>query len=101
MGVPPKPPTRDPDGPAGPSLAATLVELSRRAGKPLWIPPDVAGLCCSTPWKSKAYHQGHTYMAQAVADALWEAVAESGFAPVTDDGLAFRLADLSDAQLAI
>jgi len=23
-------------------------------GKPLWIPSDVAGLCCSTPWKSKA-----------------------------------------------
>src|SRR5258708_14033543 len=49
---------RDPAGPASPSLAETFVSLSRRAGKPLWIPPDVAGLCCSTPWKSKAYRQG-------------------------------------------
>src|SRR5580704_14592735 len=62
---------RDPAGPAAPSLAETVVSLSRRAGKPLWIPPDVAGLCCSTPWRSKGLQQGHEYMAQAVADALW------------------------------
>ena len=49
---------RDPAGPAAPSLAETFVTLSRRAGKPLWIPPDVAGLCCSTPWRSKGYHAG-------------------------------------------
>ncbi|HEX3523126.1 MAG TPA: hypothetical protein VHT52_13685, partial [Stellaceae bacterium] len=35
---------RDPDGPASPSLPEALVTLSERAGKPLWIPPDVAGL---------------------------------------------------------
>ena len=62
---------RDPAGPAAPSLAEALVSLSRRAGKPLWIPPDVAGLCCSTPWRSKGLRQGHKYMAHAVADALW------------------------------
>jgi nicotinamidase-related amidase len=49
---------RDPAGPAPPSLAETFVTLSRRAGKPLWIPPDVADLCCSTPWRSKGYHPG-------------------------------------------
>jgi D-lactate dehydrogenase len=61
---------RDPDGPASPSLPEALVILSRRAGKPLWIPPDVAGLCCSTPMKSKGYPQGHGLMAKAVAEAM-------------------------------
>jgi D-lactate dehydrogenase len=75
---------RDPAGPAAPSLAETFVSLSRRAGKPLWIPPDVAGLCCSTPWKSKGYRQGHKYMAQAVADALWR-WSDGGTLPIVVD----------------
>src|SRR5258705_3561806 len=75
---------RDPAGPAAPSLADTLVSLSRRAGKPLWIPPDVAGLCCTTPWKSKGYRQGHKYMAQAVADALWR-WSDGGALPIVVD----------------
>src|SRR6201991_1659572 len=54
---------RDPAGPAAPSLPETFVSLSKRAGKPLWIPPDVGGLCCTTPWKSKGYRQGQNYMA--------------------------------------
>src|SRR6201987_3133800 len=33
---------RDPDSPAWPSLPEAFVTLSERAGKPLWIPPDVA-----------------------------------------------------------
>ena len=81
---------RDPDGPAGPSLAETFVSLSRRAGKPLWIPPDVAGLCCSTPWKSKAYREGHKYMAQAVADALWR-WSDGGALPIVVDAASCTL----------
>jgi D-lactate dehydrogenase len=81
---------RDPAGPANPSLAETFVILSRRAGKPLWIPPDIAGLCCSTPWKSKAYHQGHKYMAQAVADALWR-WSDAGSLPVVVDAASCTL----------
>ena len=60
-------------GPARyPSLPQALVEVSARAGKPLWIPGDVAGKCCSTPWSSKGYNQGHEWMAAATSDALWE-----------------------------
>jgi D-lactate dehydrogenase len=81
---------RDPAGPAGPSLADTLVALSKRAGKPLWIPPDVAGLCCSTPWKSKAYRQGHKYMAQAVAQALWR-WSDGGALPIVVDAASCTL----------
>ena len=81
---------RDPDGPAAPSLAETFVTLSRRAGKPLWIPPDVAGLCCSTPWRSKGYHEGHKYMAHAVADALWR-WSDGGALPIVVDAASCTL----------
>jgi D-lactate dehydrogenase len=63
---------RDPGQPRHPSLPQALVEVSARAGQPLWIPGDVAGKCCSTPWSSKGYQRGHTWMAAATCDALWE-----------------------------
>lgn len=94
---------RDPDGPASPSLPETLVMLSKRAGKPLWIPPDVAGLCCSTPMKSKGYPQGHGFMANAVAEAMlrWS---DGGKIPIVVDaasctlGLSQDIAQLLDAK---
>ncbi|HEV3067796.1 MAG TPA: hypothetical protein VGY50_08120 [Streptosporangiaceae bacterium] len=54
---------RDPDRARHPSLPQALVEVSARAGKPLWIPGDVAGKCCSTPWSSKGCLRGHEWMA--------------------------------------
>ena len=61
-----------PGRPRHPSLPQALVEVSARADKPLWIPDDVAGKCCSTPWSSKGYIRGHEWMAAATCDALWE-----------------------------
>ena len=81
---------RDPAEPAARSLAEAFVSLSKRAGKPLWIPPDVAGLCCSTPWHSKGYWQGHKYMAQAVADALWR-WSDGGALPIVVDAASCTL----------
>jgi D-lactate dehydrogenase len=63
---------RDPGQARHPSLPQVLVEVSARAGKPLWIPGDVAGKCCSTPWSSKGYIRGHKWMAAHTCDALWE-----------------------------
>ncbi len=63
---------RDPGQARHPSLPQTLVEVSARAGQPLWIPGDVAGKCCSTPWSSKGYIRGHKWMAATTCDALWE-----------------------------
>jgi D-lactate dehydrogenase len=63
---------RDPDHAQLITLPHALVELSARAGRPLWIPPDVAGRCCSMPWSSKGYDRGHAWMAATVCDALWE-----------------------------
>jgi Fe-S oxidoreductase len=63
---------RDPGRARSPSLPQALTEVSARAGKPLWIPGDVAGKCCSTPWSSKGYLRGHKWMAATTCDALWE-----------------------------
>ena len=57
--------------PEGRSLPAALVEVSRRAGMPVWIPPDVAGRCCAVPWSSKGLSAGFARMATATAAALW------------------------------
>jgi D-lactate dehydrogenase len=55
---------------AGPTLPEALVAVSTRAGRPVWIPPDVAGKCCATPWSSKGYRRGHEQMARTIADAI-------------------------------
>jgi D-lactate dehydrogenase len=81
---------RDPARPAAPSLPEALLALSGRAGKPLWIPPDVAGFCCTTPWKSKAYRQGHEFMANAIADALWR-WSDGGALPIVVDAASCTL----------
>jgi D-lactate dehydrogenase len=94
---------RDPDAPASPSLPEVLVTLSERAGQPLWIPPDVAGLCCSTPWKSKGYARGHEFMAESIASALlrWS---DGGKIPIVVDaasctlGLSRDIASILDSE---
>jgi D-lactate dehydrogenase len=56
---------------AGRWLPEALVEVSARAGRPVWIPPDAPGHCCTTPWSSKGFRDGHARMAARLADALW------------------------------
>jgi D-lactate dehydrogenase len=53
-----------------PTLPQALVEVSARAGLPLWIPPDVAGHCCAVPWSSKGYRTGREEMARRTSEAL-------------------------------
>jgi D-lactate dehydrogenase len=52
------------------SLPEALVAISARAQRPLWIPPDVAGHCCATPWSSKGYADGLAEMAARTGAAL-------------------------------
>jgi D-lactate dehydrogenase len=72
------------DAAAHPTLPEALVAVSRRAGLPLWIPDDVAGHCCGTPWSSKGYARGHELMAARVSSALrrWS---DGGVLPVVVD----------------
>ncbi|MBT2528190.1 FAD-binding oxidoreductase [Streptomyces sp. ISL-99] len=55
----------------GPSLPQAVVAVSERAGKPVWIPGDVAGTCCATIWHSKGYEAGNTVMANRIVEAAW------------------------------
>jgi D-lactate dehydrogenase len=71
-------------GEPGPSLPQALVDVSARAGLPLWIPGDVAGHCCATPWSSKGYRRGHEHMAAKTAAALWR-WSDGGRLPVVID----------------
>ena len=53
------------------SLAESVVSLSARAGRPVWIPEDVSGTCCATIWHSKGYDTANTIMANRVVEAAW------------------------------
>jgi D-lactate dehydrogenase len=66
------------------SLPQALVSVSARAGLPLWIPDDVAGHCCATPWSSKGYRRGHDHMAAKTAASLWR-WSDGGELPVVID----------------
>src|ERR1700691_4518342 len=88
---------RNPGQSRHPSLPQVLVEVSARAGKPLWIPADVAGKCCSTPWSSKGYIQGHEWMAAATCDALWEWSGQ-GTMPVVIDAVSCTNGLLDDVE---
>ena len=84
----------------GPSLPAAFVAVSARAGWPMWIPPDVAGICCATPWASKGYTSGHEHMARKLAAAIlrWT---EEGRRPLVLDASSCTHGLLSDVGAAL
>ena len=72
------------------SVPEALVAVSVRAGMPLWIPDDVGGHCCGTPWSSKGYSDGHAHMAHKMADSLWR-WSDDGRLPVVIDATSCTL----------
>jgi Fe-S oxidoreductase len=57
------------------------------------VPPaadDVRGLCCSTPWSSKGYKRGQTWMSEQMSDALWR-WSNEGKLPVVVDAASCTL----------
>jgi len=55
----------------GMSLPEAMVAVSARAGKPVWIPQDVTGTCCSVPWSSKGYKDAHSFKANQTVERIW------------------------------
>jgi D-lactate dehydrogenase len=53
-------------------LAEALVEVSGRAGLPVWVPGQVAGSCCGLPWSSKGFGAAHAHKANEMVERLWE-----------------------------
>jgi len=66
------------------NLAEALVEVSRRAGAPVWIPDEVAGSCCGLPWGSKGFAQGQRHKANEMVERLWR-WSDEGELPVVID----------------
>ena len=65
-------------------VVEALVEVSARAGLPLWIPEDVAGSCCGLPWGSKGLAEGQRHKANEMVAKLWEWSGEGALPIVID-----------------
>jgi D-lactate dehydrogenase len=84
--------------PSHPTVPEALVAVSARAGLPLWIPGDVAGHCCGTPWSSKGYAAGLEHM-QAKTAAAIKRWSEDGRLPVVIDASSCTHGVLVNLQL--
>ena len=60
------------------------VELARRAGVPVFIPADVAGACCGTPFSSKGLSRAHAIAINAAVERCWR-WSEQGNLPIVID----------------
>ncbi len=61
----------DPNSSRRPWVVDAIVEVSARAGLPVWIPDDVAGSCCGLPWSSKGHDEAHRLKANEMVERLW------------------------------
>ena len=66
------------------SPVEALVEVSRRAGLPVWIPEDVSGSCCGLPWSSKGFREAHRHKANEMVEKLWRWSGEGALPIVVD-----------------
>jgi len=60
-----------PGEPSDKSLMHTTVAVAERAGIRLWIPDDVAGNCCGTPYSSKGFDDSRDAMLNRTIENLW------------------------------
>jgi D-lactate dehydrogenase len=67
-----------------PWVVAALVEVSARAGLPVWIPEDVVGSCCGLPWSSKGFGEAHRQKANEMVERLWRWSGEGALPIVVD-----------------
>lgn len=65
-------------------VVEALVEVSARAGLPVWIPDDVAGSCCGLPWSSKGFGEAHRHKANEMVERLWRWSGEGALPIVID-----------------
>jgi D-lactate dehydrogenase len=68
----------------GGSPVEAMVEVSARAGLPVWIPEDVAGSCCGLPWSSKGFGEAHRHKANEIVERLWKWSGEGALPIVVD-----------------
>jgi D-lactate dehydrogenase len=66
------------------SPVEAMVEVSKRAGLPVWIPPDSVGSCCGLPWSSKGFAEAHRHRANSTVADLWRWSGEGALPIVID-----------------
>jgi len=54
------------------SLMQATVILAERASVPVWIPEDVAGNCCATPYSSKGFEESRDAMLNRIIGNFWK-----------------------------
>jgi D-lactate dehydrogenase len=66
------------------SLMEAFVAVAERAAVPIWIPPDVEGVCCGVPFSSKGYDQAHAAAVNHAIARFWS-WSDEGRLPVVLD----------------
>ncbi|MGC2109515.1 MAG: FAD-binding and (Fe-S)-binding domain-containing protein [Candidatus Korobacteraceae bacterium] len=75
---------RLPGEPDDRSLMEVMVDLASRAGCPVYIPKDVAGTCCGTPFSSKGFTRAHAITVNTAVERFWR-WSEQGRLPIVID----------------
>jgi len=75
---------RLPGEPEDASLMQVMVDLANRAGCPVYIPQDVHGACCGTPFSSKGLTAAHAIAVNRAIERCWR-WSEQGRLPVVID----------------
>jgi D-lactate dehydrogenase len=66
------------------SLMEVMVTVAERAGMPVYIPSDVKGTCCGTPFSSKGFDRAHKIVANQAIEKFWRWT-QQGKLPVVID----------------
>ena len=66
------------------SLMEVFVTLARRAGVPVFIPPDVEGTCCGVPFSSKGFDRAHDVLVNKTIEKFHQ-WSEGGKLPIVVD----------------
>ena len=75
---------RLPGEPDDRSLMEVMVDVAGRANVPVFIPQDVAGTCCGTPFSSKGFTRAHAIAVNAAVEKFWK-WSEKGELPIVID----------------
>jgi D-lactate dehydrogenase len=73
-----------PGEPTDLSLLEALAAVAARAGKPVWIPENIEGVCCGVPFSSKGYDLAHAEAVNRAVARFWE-WSDGGRLPVVVD----------------
>ncbi len=66
------------------SLMEVMVAIAHRAGSAVFIPHDVKGTCCGTPFSSKGFDRAHKIIANQAIEKFWR-WSEQGKLPIVID----------------